>query len=96
LLFSASHLADVEVSAYAEQLVEASGQLGEKLGRETLVAPLPPVLLGDCTDPSLVRSLFELVTWSDSYYRGMEGYLEESTISALAAIKYLGTDSKEH
>jgi hypothetical protein len=26
----------------------------------------------------------------------MEGYLEESTLSALATIKYLGTDSKEH
>jgi hypothetical protein len=94
LLFSASHLADVGVSAYAEQLVEASEWLREKLGRETLVAPLPPVLLGGCTDPSLVRSLFKLFTLSDSYYRGMEGYLEESTISALAAIKYLGTESK--
>jgi hypothetical protein len=95
MLFSASHLANVGVAEYAEQLIEASKRLKDKLGKETLVAPLPPVLLGGCNDPSLVRSLYELIVWSDSYYRGMEGYLEESTISALATIKYLGTDNRE-
>jgi hypothetical protein len=49
MIYSASHLADVGVAAYAEHLVEASEQLNEKLGKETLVAPLPPVLLGGCT-----------------------------------------------
>jgi uncharacterized membrane protein YgcG len=83
----------VGVAAYAEMLVEAISQIKTKLGKETLVAPLPPLLLGGCTDAGTVRSIFELITWSDSYFSGTEGYLEESTISSLGTIKYLGSGS---
>jgi hypothetical protein len=93
LIFSASCLGDVGVAAYAEMLVEAISQIKTKLGKETLVAPLPPLLLGGCTDAGTVRSIFELITWSDSYFSGTEGYLEESTISSLGTIKYLGSGS---
>jgi hypothetical protein len=62
LMFSASHLAKVGLSAYIMDHVEASNRIKSKWGRETRVGALPPLLLAGCPDASLIRGAYEFTT----------------------------------
>jgi hypothetical protein len=68
LIGSISHLADVGLSAYIEDLIEAERRIKTSLSRDVKVGPLPPTTLTGVAVPSVVRELFELMTWAVDYY----------------------------
>jgi hypothetical protein len=78
LIFSASHLGNVGLTAYIDDLLEAERRLKQRFGRETRVGPLPPLLLAGCGDPQLTRSLFELEGWIKNYYGRDDDFMEDS------------------
>jgi hypothetical protein len=92
LIFSASYLGAAGLAAYTEDLVTAAATIRDKLGRDTRVGPLPPMLLPGCTDLGIIRSTFELVKWTDCYYGREDDYLEESMKIALKVITTDGED----
>jgi hypothetical protein len=94
LLFTASHLADVGLAMYTEDLLAARKMIKEKTGMGTLVSPLPPMLLGGCSDPALLRSIYELTVWAHDFFEGEEAFMEDSMISSLAIIQQLGMEKK--
>jgi hypothetical protein len=90
LLFSATHLANVGLAAYIEDLLSVSNLLVEKLGRETRVRPLPPLLLPGCQDSDLVRDLFYLEGWVQRYFLYDDFHLEESHAAAIKILQHSG------
>jgi hypothetical protein len=78
LIFSAFHLANVGISQYAAYLVEAKRIMDEKVGRETIFQPLPPILLVGTDRSQLIRSIVELNAWTDDYYGSKDRFLEDS------------------
>jgi hypothetical protein len=60
LLSSPSHLGKVGITAYINDLLWAEKELKARLGRETIVRPLPLLLLPGCNDAALIRDLFNL------------------------------------
>jgi hypothetical protein len=93
MIFSFSHLCNVGLSAYIEDLLLAEKVLTEKLGKETKVTPLPPMLLGGCDDKNALRSLQELMGWAAHYYHHEECYMEESHRVAAEILSESGTSS---
>jgi hypothetical protein len=65
LIFSASHLAAVGTTEYAEEFLVFMMIIKERLGKATIVLPLPPILLGGCNRPDLLRNMFELISWTE-------------------------------
>jgi hypothetical protein len=94
LIFSASFLQMVGLELYAAELVQAQNRIHSVLGKETICQPLPPVLLGGTDDQALIRSVWELITWSDQYFAGSD-YLEKSSITAKKILQQLGTGVRE-
>jgi hypothetical protein len=78
LVFSASHLVNVGLEQYTADLVAAKRVIDEKIGRETVFQPLPPILLDGTGSPELIRLIMELNTWMDEYYGSSATYLEEA------------------
>jgi hypothetical protein len=89
LIGSITHPADVGLAAYIQDLLEAESTLRSKLGRDIRVVPLPPMLMSGV----LIREIFELHTWAESYYH-KEIYLAESTNTALDLIRRSGEGSQ--
>jgi hypothetical protein len=92
LLYSASHLGAVGLAAYAEDLVEAAAALRGKLGRDTRIGPLPPMLLAVCQDQAIIRAIHELIKWTYDFYCREDDYLEESTCMAINIINADGEE----
>jgi hypothetical protein len=90
LVFSATFLATVGLELYTLEMQEAERRIHNVLGRETIFQPLPPILLGGTSDSNLIRSLFELIEWSTSFYAGND-YLEGSSLKAKSILQDLGT-----
>ena len=63
LIASASHLANVGVSAYAFDLVRVAGKLSNIFGGGVVVIPGISLLLDGCDSPELLRALAELYSW---------------------------------
>jgi hypothetical protein len=68
LIGSISHLADVGLSAYIGDLIEAEKRIQSSFSRDVKVGLLPPTTLTGLAVPSVVRELFELMTWAADYY----------------------------
>jgi hypothetical protein len=96
MLFSAAYLAETGIMNYCEELVSCIELIKSKIGKETIVVPLPPMLLGGSDSPALIRSTFELITWCESYFMDSEGFLEASFIMARVMLSHMGKDSREH
>jgi hypothetical protein len=93
LLFSFSHLCNVGLTAYIEDYLAAEKLLIEKLGRETRVAPLPPMLLTGCDNKHGLRLLSEFMGWTADYFYFDECFLEESHKTAASIIQESGSGS---
>jgi hypothetical protein len=78
LLLSTTHLANVGLSAYIADHLQAARMIQDRFGKETRVAPLPPLLLAGCGDSSVVREVLEFLAWAADYYQEKDCYLEES------------------
>ena len=63
LLFSASHLARVGLTAYVEDLVTAKRRLSTTLGDDLYFTAAPPLLMGGTTNSELVKNIFALTGW---------------------------------
>jgi hypothetical protein len=96
MLFSAAYLAETGIVNYCEELVSCIELIKSKIGKETIVVPLPPMLLGGSDSPALIHSTFELITWCESYFMDYEGFLEASFIMARVMLSHMGKDSREH
>jgi hypothetical protein len=92
MLFSYSHMSNVGLTAYVKDFFAAEKMLKEKLGRETKVKPLPPMLMsGSCCAPS-IRTLWELMGWTSCYFAGDEAYLEDSHKIARSILEETGSE----
>jgi hypothetical protein len=91
LLHSPTHLANVGLTAYVADLLRATKMIQDRLGKETRVAPAPPLLLAGCGDSSTIRELYEFTAWAADYYRETDCYLEAS----FALAKYQLTETGE-
>jgi hypothetical protein len=78
LLSSITHLSNVGLSAYIADYLEATRILQERLGRETGIAALPPLLIGGCNNSVVVRELLEFVTWAEHYDANNPGMMEDT------------------
>jgi hypothetical protein len=94
MLFSYSHMSNVGLTAYIEDFFAAEKMIKDKLGRDTKVKPLPPMLMsGSCCVPS-IRTLWELMGWTSSYFAGDEAYLEDSHNVARKILEETGSDAQ--
>jgi hypothetical protein len=89
MAFSASHLANIGICQYTRDLVSIASKIAAKYGSETIFQPLPPLLLGGTDSKPLIRSILELIAWSNSYYEG-DNYLEKSQLMAKCIILEMG------
>jgi hypothetical protein len=89
LIGSVAHLADVGISAYISDIIEATTQLRSTLGREVKVGVLPPLLLTGIDSAQVLREIFELAAWAKDFYPP-DGFLEESFKMALEMIRETG------
>jgi hypothetical protein len=70
LIASPAHLGIVGLSAYINDLLWAEAELKIKLEHETIVRPLPMILLPECKDEAPLRDLVDLDGWIEYYYEG--------------------------
>jgi hypothetical protein len=91
LIFSASHLANVGLAAYCSDLLKARDKIWKQTGNKTVVGPLPPILLGGSNNAELIRNIFELVAWSNYFFKSDDNYLEDSHATACTIL----LDAKE-
>ena len=63
LLGSASHLSNVGISAYAEELVAVCRKLFSLHNGEIYILPCPFIMCWGSDDPEFVRATTELVSW---------------------------------
>jgi hypothetical protein len=68
LIGSITHLADVGLSAYIEDMIEAERRIKASFSRDVKVGPLPPTTLTGLAVPSVIRELFEYMTWALDYF----------------------------
>jgi hypothetical protein len=61
-----------------EDLLEASSKIKASVGKETVCLPLPPFVIGGTDNVDLIRSIFELVAWTESYYTDHNSNTEET------------------
>jgi hypothetical protein len=90
LISSPSHLGKVGLSAYVNDLLWAEKELKVKLGRETVVRPLPTLLLPGCSDATLIRDIYDLAGWFKQSYAGDRYHLGYSYGMAVEAMNNLG------
>ena len=90
LLGSATHLATVGSSGYAEDFVEASLRIGAVLHRSSVVAAAPMVLLDGSRDPALIRSIVEISAWLEIIFDKIAGFSGEAHRAVVAAIGECG------
>jgi hypothetical protein len=90
LLGSPSHLGKVGLTAYLNDLLWAEKELKARVGRETIVRPLPLLLLPGCSDSALIRDLFDLADWCKYFYTEDQHHLATSHEMAAAALSSLG------
>jgi hypothetical protein len=96
MIFSGAYLAETGIVNYCEELLSCIELIKAKTGKETIVAPLPPMLLGGSDSPALIRSIYELITWCEAYFMDSEGFLESSFIMSRVMLSHMGKDSREH
>ena len=63
MMFSASHLANVGLAGYIEDLVSARRKLAAALGRGIYFAAAPPMLLGGTRNTDLISNISALTAW---------------------------------
>jgi hypothetical protein len=69
--------------------------LREKLGKSTVVLPLPPIVLGGSQHRPTIRSIFELMAWTDDYFRNENFYLDASTQVAREILQEQAVESSD-
>jgi hypothetical protein len=94
LIFSLTHLANVGLAAYVEDLMGAKQLLQQMLGKETKVMPLPPMCLAGCNDKSVIRSIIELMSWTNKFYANNSYYLEDSFKCAATILRNSGSGTQ--
>ena len=85
LIFSASHISNVGLAAYIEDMVEAVVTLKSALGRDILVSTAPPLLLCGTEREEVIRDIFDLFEWVNSAAEE-EDVLRVSNDEALCSI----------
>jgi hypothetical protein len=95
LVFSASHLAAVGIAGYTEEFLVVKMMIKERLGKATIVLPLPPILLGGSDRPDLLREVCELMSWTEDYFKEDGSLLDASLKAAREILMEQGTGSKE-
>jgi hypothetical protein len=80
--------------AYVEEFLAICMVLRERLGKSTVVLPLPPIILGGLEHPATVRSVYELMSWSDDYFKNEMAYLDASMKLAREIIEEQGRDRR--
>jgi hypothetical protein len=86
LIGSPAHLANVGLSAYVSDLMEAIDKLKSRLGKETRVRHLPLLLLTGTEDRHLIRDLINLAAWIKQYFGYDDYHVEETHAEALQVI----------
>jgi hypothetical protein len=94
LIFSATHLLNLGLTQYTADLIAVINKIQSRYGKETNVQPLPPVLLPGTTVEPLIRSLLELMMWSDEYFAG-DTYLETTSLMTRCIILELGEGEQQ-
>jgi hypothetical protein len=90
LVLSPAHLANVGISAYISDYLSMADNLVRRFGREIRVGPLPPFLLAGVHHSTVVRELFEFITWTGIYYDGCDHYMEETFAAAKIIMQETG------
>jgi hypothetical protein len=95
LLFSATFMAETGLVSYTEEFLAVAMVLREKLGKSTVVLPLPPIVLGGSQHRPTIRSIFELMAWTDDYFRNENFYLDASTQVAREILQEQAVESSD-
>ena len=66
LIFSATHLAQVGLTAYVTDLVAAKRRLYSSVGKDVYFAAAPPLLITGTNNKELVNNIFALTGWTTS------------------------------
>ena len=82
MIFSASHLANVGLTAYVEDLVAANRRISGVLGRSIYFTGAPPLLLGGTYNSDLIISISALTAWIGTAVG------EESTLSSASKVAF--------
>ena len=70
LFGSASHLANVGLTYYTEELVLVNKKFRQMFNGEVVVLPCPFMLMEGSSDSALLRAIFELASWLKSVWGG--------------------------
>ena len=65
LIFSASHLARVGITAYIEDMVTAKRRLTTRIGNTSHVSAAPPMLMCGTSNSELIKNMFALAGWTN-------------------------------
>ena len=65
LIFSASHLARVGITAYIEDMVTAKMRLTTRIGNTSHVSAAPPMLMCGTSNSELIKNIFALTGWTN-------------------------------
>ena len=92
LLGSATCLATVGMSGYAEEFVEASLRIGTVLDKTSVVAAVPMLLLNGSEDPTLIRNVVEISAWFEKIFEKVAGFPAEAHKAVIECLAACGTD----
>jgi hypothetical protein len=95
LIGSLSHLANAGLSVYVHDLLDSVTTITSKLGREVRVSPLPPMMMSGIDSGQVIREVFKLATWAESYFPN-DIFLSETTAAALEEIKRNGEGTQTY
>jgi hypothetical protein len=76
-------------AAYAADILEVEKIAHERLSRDAMVIPLPPIFLAGLQDEAAIRAVSEILAWSKEFL-DEDKYLEESYAAAKSIITESG------
>ena len=92
LFGSASHLANVGLAYYTEELVLLNKKLREMFSGEVVLLPCPFMLMEGSSNGALLRSIFELASWQKQVWGGDTYYLKMTMDVVLTKLLENSTD----
>jgi len=92
MLGSATYLATVGLSGYAEEFIDAALKIGAMIDKSCVVTSVPMIMLNGCGDPSLLRSVVEVTEWLKKIFDKVAGYPAEAHQAVLECLAECGKD----
>ena len=95
LIASLSHLAEVGLAAYTEDLAAAVSKLAVSFKKNVNIAPAPFVLCDDTADAHLIRAIVELYAWFSTTMKQTAGMSISAFQMSLEGLNYGATGEQQ-